>query len=75
MSEEQIATLARWGWVCVGDGWWRDPSSGERRHWAAALRAIERDRAGHEHGMAYKTLKLPADKAAWQWAEFERAQA
>ena len=37
--------------------------------------AIERDRAGHEHGMAYKLLKLPADKAAWQWAEFERAQA
>ena len=37
--------------------------------------AIERDRAGHEHGMAYKALKLPADKAAWQWAEFERAQA
>ena len=37
--------------------------------------AIERDRAGHEHGMAYKLLKLPADKAAWAWAEFERAQA
>lgn len=37
--------------------------------------AIERDRAGHEHGMAYKTLKLPADRAAWQWAEFERVQA
>lgn len=37
--------------------------------------AIERDRAGHEHGMAYKTLRLPADKSAWQWAEFERAQA
>ena len=32
--------------------------------------AIERDRAGHEHGMAYKLLKLPADKAAWAWAEF-----
>ena len=37
--------------------------------------ATERDRAGHEHGMAYKLLKLPADKAAWAWAEFERAQA
>ena len=35
--------------------------------------AIERDRAGHEHGMAYKTLKLPADKAAWQWAEWAKA--
>ena len=35
--------------------------------------ATERDRAGH--GMAYKLLKLPADKAAWAWAEFERAQA
>lgn len=32
--------------------------------------AIERDRAGHEHGAAYKALKLPADKAAWAWAEF-----
>jgi len=31
---------------------------------------IERDRAGHEHGMAYKTLKLPADKAGLAWAEF-----
>ena len=37
--------------------------------------AIERDRAGHEHGMAYKTLKLPADEAGQAWAEFERAQA
>ena len=35
--------------------------------------SIERDRAGHEHGMAYKSLKLPADKAAWQWAEFLEA--
>ena len=31
--------------------------------------SIERDRAGH--GMAYKTLKLPADKAGLLWAEFE----
>jgi len=33
--------------------------------------SIERDRAGHEHGVAYKSLKLPADKAAWAWAEFK----
>ena len=33
--------------------------------------AIERDRSGHEHGVAYKSLKLPADKAAWAWAEFD----
>ena len=35
--------------------------------------ATERDRAGHEHGMAYKLLKLPADKAAWAWAEWAKA--
>ena len=39
----------------------------------AVFEAIERDRAGHEHGMAYKSLKLPADKAAWAWAEFMEA--
>ena len=33
--------------------------------------SIERDRAGHEHGVAYKSLKLPADQAALEWAEFE----
>ena len=38
---------------------------------ARAGQHLERDRAGHEHGMAYKTLKLPADKAAWAWAEFK----
>ena len=37
--------------------------------------ATERPKAMSDRGMAYKTLKLPADKAAWQWAEFERAQA
>ena len=35
--------------------------------------AIERDRAGHEHGMAYKALKLPADRAALAWAEWIEA--
>ena len=35
--------------------------------------AIERDRVGHEHGMAYKTLKLPADKAALAWMEWATA--
>ena len=35
--------------------------------------AIERDRAGHEYGMAYKTLKLPADRAALAWAEWIEA--
>ena len=35
--------------------------------------AIERDRAGHEHGMAYKTLKLPADEAGQAWAEWAKA--
>ena len=35
--------------------------------------AIERDRAGHEHGMAYKTLRLPADRAALAWAEWIEA--
>ena len=34
--------------------------------------AIERDRAGHEHGMAYKTLKLPADEAGQAWAEWSK---
>ena len=34
--------------------------------------AIERDRAGHEHGMAYKTLKLPADEAGQAWAEWAK---
>ena len=35
--------------------------------------AIERDRAGHEHGMAYKALKLPADEAGQAWAEWAKA--
>ena len=35
--------------------------------------AIERDRAGHEHGMAYKTLRLPADEAGQAWAEWAKA--
>ena len=35
--------------------------------------AIERDRAGHEHGVAYKTLRLPADRAALAWAEWIEA--
>ena len=35
--------------------------------------ATERDRAGHEHGMAYKLLKLPADRAALAWAEWIEA--
>ena len=35
--------------------------------------AIERDRAGHEHGMAYKTLRLPADEAALAWTEWIEA--
>ena len=35
--------------------------------------SIERDRAGHEHGMAYKTLRLPADRAALAWAEWIEA--
>ena len=35
--------------------------------------ATERDRAGHEHGMAYKLLKLPADEAGQAWAEWAKA--
>ena len=33
--------------------------------------SIERPKSMHEHGAQYRHLKLPADKAGWQWAEFE----
>ena len=32
--------------------------------------SIERPKAMSDRGANYKLLKLPADKAAWQWAEF-----
>lgn len=32
--------------------------------------AIERPKSMTEHGTQYRHLKLPADKAAWAWAEF-----
>ena len=32
--------------------------------------SIERPKSMHEHGTQYRHLKLPADKAAWAWAEF-----
>ena len=32
--------------------------------------SIERPKSMHEHGAQYRHLKLPADKAAWAWAEF-----
>ncbi len=33
--------------------------------------AIERPHSMGERGPNYKLLKLPADKAAWAWAEFK----
>jgi len=36
----------------------------------AVFEAIERPHSMGERGPNYKLLKLPADKAAWQWAEF-----
>ena len=32
--------------------------------------SIERPKAMSDRGANYKLLKLPADKAAWAWAEF-----
>ena len=39
----------------------------------AVFEAIERPHSMGERGPNYKLLKLPADKAAWAWAEFMEA--
>ena len=35
--------------------------------------SIERQKSAHEHGAKYGRLKLPADRAAWAWAEWAKA--
>ena len=37
--------------------------------------STERPKSMTEHGTQYRHLKLPADKAAWAWAEFMEATA
>ena len=37
--------------------------------------STERPKSMTEHGTQYRHLKLPADKAAWAWAEFMVATA
>lgn len=41
----ELETLARWGWAKLTRGYWKDPSSGWRRKWDAALRIIAKGEA------------------------------
>ena len=45
ITDREAALLLAWGWRDRGDGWWRDPASGERRHWRTALVCVRRDAA------------------------------
>jgi hypothetical protein len=42
-TEREVTLLVEWGWRVTFDGWWRDPSSGGRRHWREALACVRRD--------------------------------